>query len=232
MNQTHTQAVEDYLKTIYKIQHEQGEVVATTILAERLELAPASVTNMIKKLADLNLVVYKPYRGVVLTEMGRGIALRIIRNHRLIELYLVEKLDVPWDQVHHQAETWEHSLSENLAERMDIVLGHPTGDPHGAPIPTREGNITQVNHIRLADLEPGKSAIVSEISDHNAELLRYLDDLALYPGETVRVSKIIPPDGSLIIFIKGTQHAIGPEVARHVFVTDLCRSDNNGNQDT
>jgi DtxR family Mn-dependent transcriptional regulator len=140
MSKTHTQAVEDYLKTIYKIQDEQGEIVTTTTLAERLKLAPASVTNMIKKLAELNLVVYTPYRGVSLTEAGREIALRVIRYHRLVELYLVEKLDVPCDQVHSQAEIWEHSLSEILAERIDQVLGNPTTDPHGAPIPPRSGN--------------------------------------------------------------------------------------------
>lgn len=226
MDQTHTQAVEDYLKTIYKIQHEQGGIVATTTLAERLELAPASVTNMIKKLADLNLAEYRPYRGVILTKTGREIALRVIRYHRLVELYLVEELDVPWDQVHSQAEIWEHSLSEILAERMDQVLGNPAIDPHGSPIPTRDGNIARTNHIRLADLEPGQPAIVSEVGDHNAAFLRYLDDLALYPGEPVRVSKIMPLDDSLIICVRGAEHAIGGEVARRIFVTDLRRSGN------
>ena len=231
MDQIPTQAVEDYLKTIYKIQQENGEVVATTALAERMGVAPASATNMVKKLAEVKLVLYKPYQGVALTETGREIALRVIRYHRLIERYLFEKLDVPWDEVHAQAENWEHSLSEILAERMDIVLGKPTTDPHGSPIPTQDGSIIQPQQTRLANLGPGQSAIISEVSDHNADLLRYLNDLALYPGETVEASKIIPPDGSLTIYIKGTQHTIGLEVARHVFVTGLGRSDNNGHQD-
>jgi DtxR family Mn-dependent transcriptional regulator len=143
MDKLYTEATEDYLKAIYAIQDESGEAVATTVLAERLALAPASVTNMLKKLADLNLVIYRPYQGVVLTEAGQKVALRVIRYHRLVELYLMEKLGVPWNQVQAQAESWEHVLSEDLAERMDAALGYPTTDLHGFPIPTREKDSAQ-----------------------------------------------------------------------------------------
>src|SRR5918912_2318913 len=135
-----TQAVEDYLKTIYEIQREQGKV-ATTVLAERLGIAPASVTGMVKKLAGLHLVAHEPYQGVVLTEAGEKIALEVIRHHRLIERYLAEALAVPWDKVHEEAEKWEHVLSEDMEDRIDALLGHPTTDPHGAPIPARNGTL-------------------------------------------------------------------------------------------
>jgi DtxR family Mn-dependent transcriptional regulator len=226
-----TQAVEDYLKTIYMVQQERGDVVATTILAERMGVSPSSVTNMVKKLADVDLTLYKPYQGVGLTESGREIALRVIRNHRLVELFLVEKLGVPWDQVHAQAESWEHSLSENLAERIEITLGNPTTDPHGSPIPTPDGEIVRPNQTRLANLRPGQSAVISEVSDNDADLLRYLADLALYPGETICVCQTMPHEGLITISINGTEHAIGPQVANRIFVTEPCRTDNDVNSD-
>src|SRR5437867_7774832 len=130
----HTESVQNYLKTIYELQHEQGRV-ATTLLADRLGVAPASVTGMIKKLAGMHLVTHEPYQGVVLTEAGERIALEVIRHHRLIERYLAEALGVPWDEVHEEAEKWEHVLSEEMEERIDAMLGHPTTDPHGTPIP-------------------------------------------------------------------------------------------------
>jgi DtxR family Mn-dependent transcriptional regulator len=219
-----TQAVEDYLKTIYKIQQEQGEAVATTILAERMGVSPASATNMVKRLAEAKLVKYIPYQGVALKESGREIALRVIRNHRLVELLLVEKLAVPWDQVHAQAETWEHSLSAVLAERLEITLGSPTIDPHGSPIPTAAGDIASTDQIRLADLEPGHSALVSEVSDNDPDLLRHLGDLAIYPGNTISVSKVMPIDGLITVSVNGLEHDIGPQVATRVFVTNPYRT--------
>jgi DtxR family Mn-dependent transcriptional regulator len=177
----HTQAVEDYLKIIYELQREQGKV-ATSMLAERLGVAPASATGMIKKLAGMHLVTHEPYQGVVLTAAGEKIALEIIRHHRLIERYLAEALGVPWDQVHDEAEKWEHVLSEALEDRIDAMLGYPTTDPHGAPIPTRNGTIAQLASMRMADLQPGQSAVIVEVSDHDSALLRYLGGLGMYPG--------------------------------------------------
>ncbi len=216
----HTQAVEDYLKTIYEIEREQGKV-ATTMLAERLGVAPASVTGMVKKLADLRLVIHEPYQGVVLTEAGQKIALEVIRHHRLIELFLAEALGVPWDEVHAEAHKIEHVLSEDLADRIDAALGHPTTDPHGAPIPNRDGSIDQLDYIRLAELEPGQSGVVVEVSDHDSALLRYLGELGLIPQAAVSVLSSAPFGGPLAIRVDDTEHALGQEVANHVFVTHI-----------
>jgi DtxR family Mn-dependent transcriptional regulator len=216
----HSQAVEDYLKTIYEIEREQDKV-ATTVLAEQLGVAPASATGMIKKLADMDLVAYEPYQGVVLTQAGRKIALEIIRHHRLIELFLAETLDVPWDQVHAEAHKIEHVLSEDLVERIDTVLGHPTTDPHGAPIPTREGTIDQPLCQRLADLEPKQSGVITEVFDNDAALLRYLGELGIYPKVAVRVITVAPFDGPLTVRVGETLHILGREVANQILVTDV-----------
>jgi len=215
----HSQAVEDYLKTIYEIEREQGKV-ATTVLAEQLSVAPASATGMIKKLADMDLVAYQPYQGLVLTQTGREIALEVIRHHRLIELFLAETLDVPWDQVHAEAHKIEHVLSEDLVDRIDAVLGHPTSDPHGAPIPTREGRIDQPPCRRLADLESGQSAVVIEVYDNDPALLRYLGELGLYPRVSLRVVGVAPFDGPVTVRVGETDHALGREVANQILVSD------------
>jgi DtxR family Mn-dependent transcriptional regulator len=215
-----TQAVEDYLKTIYEIQREQGKV-ATTVLAERLGIAPASVTGMIKKLAGLHLVAHEPYQGVVLTEAGEKIALEVIRHHRLIERYLAEALAVPWDKVHEEAEKWEHVLSEDMEDRIDALLGHPTTDPHGAPIPARNGTLPPSANIRLADLQPGQSAIVAEVSDHDAALLRYVGSLGLYPGTQIHVVAVAPFNGPLTIRLGTAEHAIGREASSQIFVSEV-----------
>lgn len=216
----YSKAVEDYLKTIYQIQYEQGKV-ATTVLAERLGVAPASVTGMIKKLADMHLVVHEPYQGVVLTEVGQKIALEVLRHHRLIELFLAEALGVPWDRVHEEANKIEHVLSEDLEDRMDALLGHPTTDPHGAPIPARDGSIDQPDCVPLADLKPGQKALVAEVSDHDAALLRYLGELGLYPKVKVRVIAVAPFDGPLTIRVGEAEHALGREAASLIFMTEV-----------
>ena len=216
----HSQAVEDYLKTIYEIEREQNKV-ATTVLAEQLGVAPASATGMIKKLAEMDLVAYEPYQGVVLTQAGRKIAVGIIRHHRLIELFLAKTLDVPWDQVHAEAHKIEHVLSEDLVERIDTVLGHPTTDPHGAPIPTRDGAIEQPLCQRLAELEPGQAGVITEVFDNDAAMLRYLGELGLYPKVAVRVITVAPFDGPLTVLAGEALHILGREVANQILVTDV-----------
>lgn len=215
-----TPAVEDYLKIIYELQHEQGKV-ATNALAERLGVVPASATGMIKKLAAMHLATHEPYQGVVLTPAGEKIALEVIRHHRLIELYLAEALGVPWDRVHDEAEKWEHVLSEDLEDRIDAMLGHPTIDPHGAPIPSRNGTIAQPASVRLADLRPGQAAVIAEVSDHDSALLRYVGGLGLYPGVDVRVIAVAPFDGPLTIRVGAAEHALGREVTSHIYVSDI-----------
>ncbi len=215
-----TQAVEDYLKAIYELQEETGKV-STSALAEQLGVAPASVTGMIKKLADLNLVVHERYQGVVLTEAGRRIALEVVRHHRLVERYLAEALGVPWDQVHEEADKWEHVLSEDLEDRIDAFLGHPTTDPHGAPIPARDGGMPTSDAVPLSEIDPGHSAVICEVSDHDAALLRYLGDLGLYPQERIQVLSVAPFEGPLMVRVDDQEHALGRDVARYILVHDV-----------
>ena len=140
MKKRYTDAIEDYLKAIYTVQQEQGKVT-TNALAGQLGISAPSTTNMVKRLSELGLVIYQPYQGVSLTEAGRRAALQIIRQHRLVELYLVEKLDVPRDQARAYAENWEHVLSKELESRIDQALGYPTAGLQGAPIPSVDGEI-------------------------------------------------------------------------------------------
>ena len=216
----YTQAIEDYLRALYEIQCEQNKV-ATTVLAEWLGVTPASATGMIKKLANMGLAAYEPYQGVILTEAGRQAALQIIRHHRLIELFLTEKLEMPWDQVHGEAHKIEHVLSEEMEDRIDAMLGHPTADPHGAPIPSREGDIPRSTRVSLTKLEVGQSAVIAEVSDRNSALLHYLGDLGLYPGVEVSMVAAAPFGGPLTVRVEGAEQSLGREAAGYVFVTDV-----------
>jgi DtxR family Mn-dependent transcriptional regulator len=214
------EAIEDYLKAIYAIQREKGKV-ATTILAGRLRIQPASVTAMIKKLSEMNLVTYERYQGVKLTASGKKIALEIIRHHRLVELFLAEALGVSWDKVHQEAEKWEHFLSDELEERIDALLGYPTHDPHGAPIPDRNGKVEKRSTLLLADLKPAQSAVVVEVSDHDPELLRYLGTMGLYPKVKFEVLEVAPFEGPVKIEIQRNEYILGNKIARQIFVRPL-----------
>jgi len=181
-----TQAIQDYLKAIYKLRRE-GDGATTTAVAERLGVSAASVTNMIKKLARLRLVEHTPYHGVILTSGGEKVALEVIRHHRLLELYLSEVLGVSLDKVDEEAERLEHVLSEDLEERIAHTLGDPTRDPHGHPIPSREGRLEESSYPVLADLQQGASAVIVHVSDQDAGVLRHLAAEGLLPGARVRV---------------------------------------------
>ncbi len=209
--------MEDYLKAIYKLQ-EQQEQVPTSVLAEFMHVAPASVTNMCKKLADLNLLEYEPYRGVKFTPTGEKLALEIVRHHRLIELYLAEALGVPWDRVHEEAEKLEHVISEDLEERMAAALGDPQFDPHGAPIPSRSGKIFQHESGRLIDVEPDELVLIVEVDDDDPELLRYLGELGLYPGTEITLLARAPFNGPLTLQIGEQQHSLGYQAAKSILV--------------
>jgi DtxR family Mn-dependent transcriptional regulator len=218
----HNEAIEDYLKAIYDIQKEKGKV-ATTVLAKYLAIAPASATGMIKKLSEMNLVTHQKYQGVKLTKAGEKIALEVIRHHRLIESFLAEALGVPWDKVHQEAEKWEHVLSEEMEDRIDELLGFPTIDPHGAPIPRRNGEIRKKPTIRLADLQIGQSATVAEVSDLDPELLRYVGKLGLFPETEIQVTKIDPFEGPLGILLNDEEHTIGRKAANYILVKDVSQ---------
>jgi DtxR family Mn-dependent transcriptional regulator len=215
-----TQAVEDYLKAIYDLSRAGGSVT-TSAIAARLMVAAGTVTGMVKKLAALKLVTHEHYRGVILTEAGRKIALEVIRHHRLIEKYLHEAMGVPWDQVHVEAEKWEHVLSEEMEERMAEILGDPTTDPHGSPIPTRDLKLTERDHAPLCDLVAGQKATVAEVGDHDPAMLRYFADLGLFPETEFEVVDVAPFEGPLTLLVEGKERSIGRSAAEHIFVTEV-----------
>ncbi len=210
-------AMEDYLKAIYKLQQTISPV-PTSALADQMNLSPASVTNMCKKLAELHLLNHEPYQGVTFTEAGEKLALEIIRHHRLLELYLAEALNVPWDKVHEEAEKLEHVISEDLEERMAAALGDPRFDPHGAPIPTKTGTIFQPPSKPLSQMHAGNHLVVIEVDDADPELLRYLGKIGLYPGTKLTLQEYAPFEGPLTLQIGEHQHTIGHQAAKAVLV--------------
>jgi DtxR family transcriptional regulator, Mn-dependent transcriptional regulator len=212
-----TEAIQDYLKEIYKLQA-NGERATTSAIAKRLAVAPSSATSMLKKLAALGLAEHAPYRGVELTEAGRQIALEVIRHHRLLEQYLAETLGLGIDAVHAEADRLEHVLSEELEARIDQALGYPTHDPHGDPIPDA-GLKVEGSRLRSLDaLEPGEEAIVRRVPDGDAALLRYLTTLALVPGRRVKMGRCEPFGGPLTVNVGGDEHAISRELAGQIGV--------------
>lgn len=214
--------MEDYLKAIYTL-GQAGETVTTSALAERLEVAPASVTQMLKKLDQMQprLVEYTRHKGVSLTANGETVAIEVIRHHRLIELFLHQSLGMTWDQVHAEAERLEHVVSEALSDRIAHVLGDPKFDPHGDPIPAKGGKMPSNSHSRLDELASGTKAIVRRVCDDDPEMLRYLGGLGVVPGALVEVTERAPFDGPLHIAVgtgKQRRHALGINVAQQVYV--------------
>jgi DtxR family Mn-dependent transcriptional regulator len=215
-----TGPVEDYLKAIYEIG--RGTVaVATNDIAQRLDLAPASVSGMVRRLADQGLLAYERYRGVTLTDSGRRAALRTIRRHRIIESYLSRALSYPWDRVHDEAERLEHAASDELVDRMASAIGEPVVDPHGAPIPSREGHVDETVYLSLAELGPGYGARVVRVSDDDPEMLRYLAELEIIPGAEMVIVARAPYEGPISLRIAGHLLAIGPSLAAQVLVEPL-----------
>lgn len=212
-----TAPVEDYLKAVYELEF-SGEAASTSDLAARLLLSPASVSGMVRRLAQQGLLDHVPYKGVRLTADGRRAALRTLRRHRVLESYLATVLGVPWDRVHDEAEALEHAASDDLIDRMAAALGDPAFDPHGAPIPTRDGSVDETRHATLLELPVGEAATVMSVSDDDPAMLRYLAELALRPGATVRVTARAPFDGPIDVQVGDTVRAVGPTLARAVRV--------------
>jgi DtxR family Mn-dependent transcriptional regulator len=210
-------AIQDYLKEIYKLQA-SGERATTSAIAKQMGVAPSSATSMVKKLAVLGLAEHAPYRGVELTEAGRQIALEVIRHHRLLEQYLAETLGLGIDAVHAEADRLEHVLSEELEARIDKALGYPTHDPHGDPIPDAELNVERSRLRSLDALAPGEEATVRRVPDGDAALLRYLTKLALVPGGRVKMGRSEPFGGPLTVTVGGADHAISRELAGQIGV--------------
>ncbi len=216
-----TAPVEDYLKAIYDIQ-QGGEAATTNALAERLDLAPASVSGMVRRLATQGLIEHEPYRGARLTAAGRTAALRTLRRHRVLESYLATVLGVPWDDVHAEAEQLEHAASDTLIDRMAQALGDPRFDPHGAPIPTRDGMVDETRHTTLADWPVGTRGTVMSVSDKDPVMLRYLGELELRPGAMVHIHARAPYDGPIEVMVGAALRQIGPTAARAVRIAALA----------
>jgi len=216
-----TAPVEDYLKAIYAIGKGTG-AAATNEIAQRLALAPASVSGMVRRLADQGLLAYERYHGVRLTESGRRAALRTLRRHRVIEAYLSEALGYPWDRVHAEAERLEHAASDELVDRMAATIGEPEVDPHGAPIPTKDGSVDETEYTSLADLAVGALGTVVRVADEDPEMLRYLEELSILPGKRIAIKSRAPYDGPITLASGRHEVTIGPALAAHVLVAPLA----------
>ena len=210
-------AVEDYLKTIFKLQ--DGDPVSTSAIAANMDISAASVTGMAKRLSKMGLVSYESYRGVVLTDSGRKVALEIIRHHRLLELYLKEVLDYSWEQLHDEAEHLEHHISEEFESKIEELLGFPTHDPHGHPIPTRDGEIPDIQADPLTSFDEGETVFVQHVSDSDPKLLEYLEGRGLMPQVNVTLLKKAPFNGPVTVRIDGSEQVIGHEVAGQVYAS-------------
>ena len=212
-----TAAHEDYVKAIYTLRA-RGVDVTNSALANHLQVAPASATNMVKKLGELGLVTYEPYQTIQLTAAGELVALEVLRHHRLLELYLHDKLNLPWDQVHEEAERLEHVLSEALEDAIATALGNPTVDPHGDPIPSKDGKVERIEGMPLSDAELKRSYTVVRVLLQDSARLVYLGEKQLYPNAQVTVLKREPFDGPLIIEVGGEYHTLDDALARFIIV--------------
>lgn len=210
-------AVEDYLKAIYRLESEAGELVTTNALCGWLGVTAPSASGMLKKLDDLRLVVYVPYRGVHLSEGGRRMALGVIRRHRLLEAFLAETLGLPWDKVHDEAEALEHALSPELCEVIAARLGDPRTDPHGDPIPSRDGQMVEAPSQNLGSLGPGQRGRVVRVSDRNPGILRFLSDRGIALGDVLEIRQI-HPGGAVTVQARSGVHALGAAVAAAIRV--------------
>ena len=213
-------SVEDYLKAIYELES-SGEAADTNAIARLLDIAPASVSGMVRRLVEQGLITHERYRGVRLTNLGRRAALKTLRRHRVIEAYLTSALGYSWDRVHDEAERLEHAASEELVDRMAAAIGEPETDPHGAPIPTRDGTLRERSLVPLANLDPGAMARVERVGDRNADRLRYLAELGIVPGAKVQVIAREPFGGPIALRVDDVARTIGVELAGQILVSPL-----------
>jgi DtxR family transcriptional regulator, Mn-dependent transcriptional regulator len=213
-----TAPAEDYLKAIYDLER-SGDAAGTNEIAGQLAIAPASVSGMLRRLAEQGLIEHERYHGVRLTDAGRRAALRTLRRHRIIEAYLAQALGYAWDRVHDEAERLEHAASDELIDRMAAAIGEPARDPHGAPIPTREGSVDEPPLMSVDELAVGARACVRRVSDRDGDKLRYLAQLGMTPGTTLEVLDRAPFDGPITVRLEGgSERSIGQVLARQVLV--------------
>jgi DtxR family transcriptional regulator, Mn-dependent transcriptional regulator len=210
---------ENYLKAIYHLSNDDGSVVTTNRISETINTTPASVSDMLKKLADKKLISYIKYQGATLTDSGRRAATSIIRKHRLWEVFLVEKLGFKWDEVHDIAEELEHINSTELVNRLDEFLGFPKSDPHGDPIPDTEGNFHHKQLTKVSKLTVGQKGTISGVSEHSAIFLQFLEKTGLTLGAVISIKEVMEFDGSVILLIDDSKEVtISREVAKHILV--------------
>ena len=218
-----SQATEDYIKIIYKMKG--NGTVTTNSIAKALNVTSASVTNMLKRLAEMRLLKYTSYKGVKLTKAGEKIALEVIRHHRLIELYLSEIMGYTWDEVHDEAERLEHHISEQFEEKIFNMLGSPEFDPHGAPIPSKNGNIPKNEISPLTDCAPGDFVRIERVSDADPEMLRYLSEIGLVLMVEIKILSKEPFNGPLTVNVGGTERMVWDEVAKNIYVAPVLSND-------
>jgi DtxR family Mn-dependent transcriptional regulator len=214
-----TETDENYLKETYSLELEH-KLVTTSMLADRFGTSAATVTGMLKKMAKRKWVVYEPYHGVTLTDAGKAIALEVIRHHRLLETYLAKAMGIPRDRVHVEAERLEHALSEYLEQRIDELLDHPSHDPHGSPIPARDGTISELSRLPLSEVPEGAHVEISEVWDRDPQILLRLDKLGLHPHAKAVVLHREPVDELMTIEVERRQIVVGKRTAKHVFVIE------------
>ncbi len=214
-----SQSVEDYLKAIYVLETE-GDGATTTNIAETLNVSSASVTNMLKRLAGMNFIEHKSYKGATLTEAGRKIALEILRHHRLLELYLKEIMGYSWDEVHEEAEKLEHHISEQFEDKIAELLDHPTHDPHGDPIPSKDGVVPEMASLSVCDAELETPYIIGRVKDQDPELLRYLEQTGVIPGVKLTILDKAPFEGPIRVLLEEEEKTLGFAVARQVYLVE------------
>jgi DtxR family Mn-dependent transcriptional regulator len=209
---------ENYLKAIYHLELDSDKGISTNAIAEKLQTKASSVTDMIKKLSDKNVLVYKKYKGVTLTDLGNKIAANVVRKHRLWEVFLVEKLNFSWDEVHEVAEQLEHIKSPKLINQLDAFLGFPTHDPHGDPIPDKEGNVNTIEKSLLATLSKNESGICVGVDDSSSEFLQFLDKKNITLGKQITILEKEEFDDSVSILIDDRKLSISKKIANNLYI--------------
>lgn len=209
---------ENYLKIIYHLSQNNDEAIQTNAIAEKIQTKAASVTDMIKKLAEKQLINYKKYQGVTLTPAGKSAAINIVRKHRLWEVFLVEKLNFKWDEVHDIAEDLEHIKSTELIERLDEFLAFPKSDPHGDPIPDKNGQFDTIPFIKLNKLKSGEQGLIMGVSEHSSAFLRHLEKLGLTLGKKITITEINDFDSSVELILEQKRISVSREVAKHILI--------------
>lgn len=213
-----SESTEMYIKSIFELTEDDGEPVAISQIAERLGVSAVSANEMIKRLAERDLLVHTPYKGVHLTDLGRRRALNVVRRHRLWERFLVDYLDVPWENAHDPACQLEHATADEVTERLAAFLNNPETCPHGNPIPTQDGQLVELDEITLNEMEAGESGRISRIYREETPLLEYLAERGIYPTMPITVQDIAPYNGPLTVTVDGAEHVLGRGIAARILV--------------